>query len=54
MDNDNNETKTPNREPYEPPQVVESGRFEHLVLACGQGPSNVIPDCFPFPANWTS
>lgn len=55
MDKDPETPEAPAREPYERPQVVESGRFEHLVLMCLKGPSNPVPECTSnFPVSWTS
>lgn len=47
---------TQEREPYEAPRIEESGKFEHLVLACDQGPPpNYIPGVCDAPdATWTS
>jgi len=33
------------RKPYSPPRIEESGRFEHLTLACAMDAGGVPPEC---------
>jgi hypothetical protein len=41
MEHENTTPASESKLPYSPPEIVESGRFEDLLLTCGHFPSDV-------------